>query len=123
MRRFFCTYKNVNVTANPFFFRGRHPITQINEEQFFEIEEQDRKERSFPSQLQEIVWNTVDASYNFQCPICLRLLERPHVVLGCLHRFCEVCINRAVQTGSKACPVTLAKLQTLFLFLFAQLRI
>ena len=76
----------------------------------FEITDEDRKQRSFPSHPQQIDWNVVEANYNFQCPICLRLLDRPHVVMDCLHRFCEACINKALRTGKKECPVTLSKL-------------
>lgn len=40
---------------------------------------------------------------DLSCPICLCLLDRPHVT-ECLHRFCHECIQTSLRVGKKECP-------------------
>lgn len=51
----------------------------------------------------------------FKCPICLGIMEKAYVTMGCLHRFCCECLQRAlrVDLGDNAhhsCPSCRGKL-------------
>ncbi|CAN0099806.1 unnamed protein product, partial [Phaeothamnion confervicola] len=42
-------------------------------------------------------------SQELTCPICLDVLKDTHVVKECMHRFCGVCITKALREGH-FCP-------------------
>lgn len=44
------------------------------------------------------------------CPICLEILDQTMTTRECLHRFCSVCINKALRSGNKECPTCRKKL-------------
>ncbi|CAH9099230.1 unnamed protein product [Cuscuta epithymum] len=41
---------------------------------------------------------------NVQCPICLGIIKRTRVVMGCQHRFCRECIDKSMRLGNNECP-------------------
>ncbi|VFQ84087.1 unnamed protein product [Cuscuta campestris] len=41
---------------------------------------------------------------NVQCPICLGIIKRTRVVMGCQHRFCKECIDKSMRLGNNECP-------------------
>ncbi|CAN4104990.1 unnamed protein product [Withania somnifera] len=41
---------------------------------------------------------------NVQCPICLGIIKRTRVVMGCQHRFCRGCIDKSMRLGNNECP-------------------
>lgn len=42
----------------------------------------------------------------FTCPLCQKTLTQPHVLTGCLHRFCRVCIESWLgsERATNSCP-------------------
>jgi hypothetical protein len=38
------------------------------------------------------------------CAICLGIIRNCHAILGCAHRFCQVCIEKSLRFGKKQCP-------------------
>ena len=46
----------------------------------------------------------VELPDEYQCSICLSLLNEPHLTACCGHHFCKKCINRVVE-DSKPCPM------------------
>src|SRR3989338_2632386 len=46
---------------------------------------------------------------SFKCAICLGLIDTAVALLGCLHRFCEPCIEQSLRIGNKVCPVCRVK--------------
>lgn len=39
------------------------------------------------------------------CPICMEIFKDPVYIKACSHRFCKVCIEKAIRTcGKKCCP-------------------
>lgn len=40
----------------------------------------------------------------FQCGVCLDLMEDTHITIDCLHRFCKVCIETALRQQNSKCP-------------------
>jgi hypothetical protein len=38
------------------------------------------------------------------CPICLSILRSTHTVMECMHRFCQMCIQKYLRLGQKECP-------------------
>ena len=46
-------------------------------------------------QMVEETFNLV--GMDFQCSICLDLLQRPHQIEPCMHAFCESCLIRLSQ--------------------------
>ncbi|XP_019159016.1 PREDICTED: putative E3 ubiquitin-protein ligase RING1a isoform X2 [Ipomoea nil] len=45
-----------------------------------------------------------DIRGNVQCPICLGIIKRTRVVMGCQHRFCRECIDKSMRLGNNECP-------------------
>ena len=43
-------------------------------------------------------------SKEFQCGVCLGLMEDTHITIDCLHRFCKVCIETALRQQNSKCP-------------------
>ncbi|XP_027172737.1 putative E3 ubiquitin-protein ligase RING1a [Coffea eugenioides] len=41
---------------------------------------------------------------NVQCPICLGIIKKTRTVMGCLHRFCQECIDKSMRIGNNECP-------------------
>lgn len=41
----------------------------------------------------------------FTCVICLDFIKNTRVVMECLHRFCEDCIEKSLRLGKKECPI------------------
>ncbi|XP_056859683.1 putative E3 ubiquitin-protein ligase RING1b isoform X1 [Raphanus sativus] len=39
-----------------------------------------------------------------QCPICLGIIRKTRTVIGCLHRFCQECIDKSMRFGNHECP-------------------
>ncbi|KAJ4873118.1 putative E3 ubiquitin-protein ligase RING1b [Raphanus sativus] len=39
-----------------------------------------------------------------QCPICLGIIRKTRTVMGCLHRFCQECIDKSMRFGNHECP-------------------
>lgn len=39
-----------------------------------------------------------------QCPICLGIMHDPVIVMECLHRFCNSCIQKCLRIGKNECP-------------------
>ncbi|MCE2056108.1 hypothetical protein HAX54_044056 [Datura stramonium] len=62
-----------------------------------EIRTNDFDERSFFAQL-------VQARKDLECPICLGIIKRTRVVMGCQHRFCRECIDKSMRLGNNECP-------------------
>lgn len=46
----------------------------------------------------------------FICPICTGVLKKTMTAKECLHRFCAKCIEQALRSGNKECPVCREKL-------------
>lgn len=46
------------------------------------------------------------------CPICLDILKQTMTTRECLHRFCSVCIHKALRSNNKECPTCRKKLTT-----------
>ena len=40
----------------------------------------------------------------FECPICLDVLNNPYIIPECCHRFCKVCIHQSISSGNNECP-------------------
>lgn len=40
----------------------------------------------------------------FVCPICLSYMRKTSIVMECLHRFCDECIQKCLRIGRKECP-------------------
>jgi E3 ubiquitin-protein ligase RNF1/2 len=40
----------------------------------------------------------------FVCPICLGYMRKTSMVMECLHRFCNECIQKCLRIGKKECP-------------------
>ena len=36
----------------------------------------------------------------FHCPICMSILRKTKVVMSCLHRFCEECIDKCLRMNN-----------------------
>ena len=47
---------------------------------------------------------TENSDFDFNCPICLELLNKPFLIDCCRHRFCSKCIN-AVKLRKDECPL------------------
>ncbi|KAH0651130.1 putative E3 ubiquitin-protein ligase RING1a isoform X1 [Solanum tuberosum] len=62
-----------------------------------EIRTNDFDERSFLAQL-------FQARKDLECPICLGIIKRTRVVMGCQHRFCRECIDKSMRLGNNECP-------------------
>lgn len=62
-----------------------------------EIRTNDFDERSFFAQL-------FQARKDLECPICLGIIKRTRVVMGCQHRFCRECIDKSMRLGNNECP-------------------
>ena len=41
---------------------------------------------------------------NFTCPICLGYIRKTAVIMECLHRYCDQCIQKCLRVGKKECP-------------------
>ena len=41
---------------------------------------------------------------DFECTICLELIEDEIVLKGCLHRFCRICIENVIRQDKRKCP-------------------
>ena len=39
-----------------------------------------------------------------QCNMCYDLIQDPHTVMTCLHKFCGPCINESMRRNQKHCP-------------------
>ena len=48
--------------------------------------------------------STKDLNSEFVCPICLGYIRRASIVMECLHRFCDECIQKCLRFGKKECP-------------------
>uniref|UniRef100_A0A7S1YM11 RING-type E3 ubiquitin transferase n=1 Tax=Grammatophora oceanica TaxID=210454 RepID=A0A7S1YM11_9STRA len=48
----------------------------------------------------------------FTCPICLGYMRKTSMVMECLHRFCEECIQKCLRIGKKECPSCRIKIPT-----------
>jgi E3 ubiquitin-protein ligase RNF1/2 len=42
---------------------------------------------------------------NFHCVICLGYIRNARIVMECLHRFCEDCIEKSLRMGRNECPI------------------
>jgi E3 ubiquitin-protein ligase RNF1/2 len=42
---------------------------------------------------------------NFHCVICLGYIKNARIVMECLHRFCEDCIEKSLRMGRNECPI------------------
>jgi E3 ubiquitin-protein ligase RNF1/2 len=42
---------------------------------------------------------------NLQCVICLGFINNARIVMECLHRFCEDCIEKSLRMGRNECPI------------------
>ncbi|KAM3301854.1 putative E3 ubiquitin-protein ligase RING1a isoform X1 [Capsicum chacoense] len=62
-----------------------------------EIRTNDFDERSFFAQL-------FQARKELECPVCLGIIKRTRVVMGCQHRFCRECIDKSMRLGNNECP-------------------
>ncbi|XP_055822889.1 putative E3 ubiquitin-protein ligase RING1a isoform X1 [Solanum dulcamara] len=62
-----------------------------------ELRTNDFNERSFLAQL-------FQARKDLECPICLGIIKRTRVVMGCQHRFCRECIDKSMRLGNNECP-------------------
>ncbi|GFH43892.1 hypothetical protein CTEN210_00365 [Chaetoceros tenuissimus] len=40
----------------------------------------------------------------FECPICLDVLNNAFLIPECCHRFCEGCIHKSIASGNNECP-------------------
>ena len=40
----------------------------------------------------------------FHCPICMSILRKTKVVMSCLHRFCEECVDKCLRMNNNECP-------------------
>jgi len=40
----------------------------------------------------------------FICPICMGYIRNASLVMECLHRFCDECIQKCLRFGKKECP-------------------
>nr|GLL22890.1 uncharacterized protein LOC109187953 [Ipomoea trifida] len=40
-----------------------------------------------------------------ECPICLGIINKPRIVVECMHRFCGDCIEQVLQKGMNECPI------------------
>ena len=38
------------------------------------------------------------------CPVCMLILKKTKVVMTCLHRFCEECIDKCLRLNKNECP-------------------
>ncbi|ETO22787.1 hypothetical protein RFI_14407 [Reticulomyxa filosa] len=47
-----------------------------------------------------------------RCPICLDILTKTMCVKECIHRFCKKCLDRALKTNGKYCPVCYTSVAT-----------
>ncbi|CAH8313454.1 unnamed protein product [Eruca vesicaria subsp. sativa] len=45
-----------------------------------------------------------DIRKHVQCPICLGIIRKTRTVMGCLHRFCQECIDKSMRQGNHECP-------------------
>jgi len=43
--------------------------------------------------------------HEFRCVICLGYVRRTRMVMECLHRFCEDCIEKSLRLGKNECPI------------------
>ena len=48
--------------------------------------------------------STKDLNSEFVCPICLGYIRKASLVMECLHRFCDECIQKCLRFGKKECP-------------------
>ncbi|CAH8358551.1 unnamed protein product [Eruca vesicaria subsp. sativa] len=71
-----------------------------------ESEEEDPKERSPSSTSEEeseleFVEDVElkDIRKHVKCPICLGVIRKTRTVMGCLHRFCQECIDKSMRQG------------------------
>ncbi|KAF8111730.1 hypothetical protein N665_0073s0086 [Sinapis alba] len=39
-----------------------------------------------------------------QCPICLGIIRKTRTFMECLHRFCQVCIDKSMRSAKHECP-------------------
>ncbi|XP_009626353.1 putative E3 ubiquitin-protein ligase RING1a isoform X1 [Nicotiana tomentosiformis] len=62
-----------------------------------EIRTNDFDERSFFAQLFQV-------RKDVECSICLGIIKRTRVVMGCQHRFCRECIDKSMRLGNNECP-------------------
>lgn len=47
------------------------------------------------------------------CPICMEILQDPVYIKACSHRFCKICIEKAIRMcGKKCCPTCRKQIQT-----------
>ncbi|KAL0865643.1 hypothetical protein Bca101_044761 [Brassica carinata] len=83
----------------------------IEEEEALEEEEEDPKERSPSSTSEEQSESEFMESVELedirkyvQCPICLGIIRKTRTVMGCLHRFCQECIDKSMRFGNHECP-------------------
>lgn len=53
----------------------------------------------------EVVQRSADSVKPYlQCPICLGIMHDPVIVMECLHRFCNSCIQKCLRIGKNECP-------------------
>lgn len=60
--------------------------------------------RTWAEVMHDVIQPQSAPSSRYTCHVCRNRLQNP-VVTSCAHRFCQLCAERVVSTGSRACPV------------------
>ncbi len=55
-----------------------------------------------PTEIVTVEKNKIDNGLH--CPVCMSILKKTKVVMTCLHRFCEECIDKCLRMNNNECP-------------------
>lgn len=79
--------------------KWQEPVRRVDDLTLFEFNRKPR--RVITGRIQR----PVKSFSNLKCVICLGFIKNARVVMECMHRFCEECIEKSLRMGRNECPI------------------